>query len=219
MGLFIKKRDNVPTLAESGGIIYCGTNIGALAALNSDTGEVLWLTNYLAEVPKKQLSGLFQAHSYSGGGMNPPILHEGILYYLPQDVNYFFAFDPETGKVLWKKEVKYMRDFLGIIDGIALFGGYSLIGIDINTQKQVWEVPMDSLLVGKGFLSNKIIYLPLKKGLYRFDVRTKKLLNEPAYPWSKGGGGNVVMSRGLILAPSLRHLNTFLEKGEGLKNR
>ncbi len=136
-------------LTEREGVVYFVTNLGAIAAVDSKTGRLLWVTAYEtipAEPPDRQLTMLREIV----WGVNPPLFVGETLIVAPRDSHFLYAIDtvsaggrrgrdaaPErqAGRVLWKySNVRgQLRDLLGVSRGRLYFsgpGGVQALDID-----------------------------------------------------------------------------------------
>src|SRR3712207_3072290 len=75
------------------GVLYFNTNMGAIAAIAADDGEVLWISRY----PRASGVQLNRSSSHYYRDLNPCVYHEGRLYVAPSDSVRIYAFDASTG--------------------------------------------------------------------------------------------------------------------------
>ncbi len=126
-------------LTEREGVVYFATNLGAVAAVDAETGRLLWVTAYEtipAEPPDRQLTMLREIV----WGVNPPLLVGETLIVAPRDSTFLYAIDTvsarvrwgadasrdrQAGRVLWKfsNARGHLRDLLGVSRGRLYFSG------------------------------------------------------------------------------------------------
>ncbi len=89
-------------LTYNAGVLYANTNLGAVAAVRAEDGQVLWLRTY--QRYGTSWSKAKDADAYYRGPQ-PCIYHRGFVYVLPTDSIAVAALDASTGRVLWKSPV------------------------------------------------------------------------------------------------------------------
>src|SRR5262249_56689159 len=82
-------------LSLDGPTLYYQTKLGALAAIEASTGSLLWVASYPRQEPSPIGSG-------SERDLNPAVIHEGRVFIAPSDAEAIFAFDKQSGRLLWK---------------------------------------------------------------------------------------------------------------------
>lgn len=88
-------------LTLDSGFLYANTNLGAIAALRADDGQVQWLRTY-----KRQLASNNPADSLAYyRGANPAVYIYGVVYVLPVDSSSLLALDAGSGTLLWQYPV------------------------------------------------------------------------------------------------------------------
>ncbi len=116
--------------------------------LDTDSGKEIWTHEYTCEFDKRM---------FEGGTASTPTLHDGRVYTLSYD-GQFFCLDLETGKVLWKKHLvedfggrlarwKYSCSPLVIGDKVIVdtgSDGNSTLALDRKTGKKIWGVGDDN---------------------------------------------------------------------------
>ena len=83
--------------------IYFNTNLGLVAALDADSGEICWLHRY---------DGSPASHSRRGIAMplhfdrdpSPCLYHDGLVIVAPSDTPDVFALDAEPAKLIWTND-------------------------------------------------------------------------------------------------------------------
>jgi outer membrane protein assembly factor BamB len=121
-----------PLLFEDSVISAVETNAvynGFVVRLNRKTGKVIWRTENLGE----------QSHS------SPSIDLEHRLLFLGANNDKFFAFNLDTGELVWKKSVDgKIKSTSAVVQGRVYFStwGASLYSLDCVTGEVVWKAPL-----------------------------------------------------------------------------
>lgn len=189
-----------PVLAESGGILYINTNIGALAAVQAATSEVLWLTEYETATAKMPPNRRWpqQLNDRNGRGLSPIVIIDKRVCFLAGDAENYMEYDARTGEKLLSIPARPRKDggtigadtvrwFAGIRDERAWFqgAGYAFV-IDLSKIDRTAKTPeanpnqltagmLQVRVSGRGFLTADRFYLPLDAGINVYDSKTFKL--------------------------------------------
>jgi len=84
-------------LTLDGPTVYFQTNLGAVAALDAETGGIRWVATY----PRQERGGLGQG---SQRDLNPAIVHDGLVIVAPDDAASIYAYDAGSGRLVWKTD-------------------------------------------------------------------------------------------------------------------
>jgi len=205
-------------------VVYCNTNLGAVAAVSAGDGRVQWVTRY-----PRQLLGWSSpqhplAHVYRD--LNPCLFDRGRLFVAPADHEQIIALDAATGRWLW--QTRYPS---GMLDAVHLLGasgdrlvagGRRLWWIDIHTGRPadgVVENPFpaparpDPVGLGRGLLAGDHVYWPARgeqDELHVLDLQTGRPVRQPI-PLSLAGAaaGNLVVAGEYLLVASPGRLFAF----------
>lgn len=79
-------------ILEDEGILYCNTNLGAVAAVDSSDGTILWLRTY-PTVEIQPSMGPYPTKRNLSWDINPPLLAGGTLVVTPRDSRQVLALD------------------------------------------------------------------------------------------------------------------------------
>ena len=116
-------------LSLDGSTLYYQTNLGAVGALDTETGGVLWVSTYPHVESRFPGQGI-------GRGLNPAIVHDGMVIVAPDDSPSLYAFDAATGLLLWKSEaLEKVEHLLGVAKGRLFATGNWVWTIDVKTGK------------------------------------------------------------------------------------
>lgn len=187
-----------PILAESDGVLYVNTNLGALAAVRASTLEVMWLVEYDAG-QARQVGGRrwVQPGERNGRGLSPIVVTGQRVCFLAGDADNYQEFDARTGRKLLSvpaatkssnptTTADKVRWFCGVREGRAWFqGASSAFAIDLarTDPAKPEDAPVVSLtqgnlnvrVAGRGFLTANRFYLPLEGALNAWEARNFKL--------------------------------------------
>src|SRR5207245_5152316 len=96
-------------------LFYC-THWGAVVALDTSTGRLLWGTRYRQERVAEE-----EGRRPPARDLNPPIIAGGRLYVAPADSDLLLCLEPMTGKVLWERDRIEVIHLLGVSRDRLLF--------------------------------------------------------------------------------------------------
>lgn len=150
-------------LTLDGSRIYYQTNLGAVVALDAETGTTQWVASY----PRQDASRMGQSTERD---LNPAVVHEGRVLVAPADADSILAFDAATGRLLWKTEpiaddIK-LAHVLGVAKGHLVVTGDRVVLLDVATGKVAGSWPdapnRSHEGYGRGLLAGDLIYWPTK---------------------------------------------------------
>ncbi len=199
------------------GVLYANTNLGAVGAASAIDGHLLWISTY----PRaRRLTAAGQdkrlAHFYRD--LNPCVYHQGTIFVAPADSESILAFDAGSGQPLW--ETSLAADavhLLGVGEGNLIASGDHLWWIDVASGKIAGHWPDQSPHgYGRGILAGDKIFWPTRDALYVFRQAVapggRAVLARDPIPLAdarKAGGGNLVISRGVLLIAAADKLYGF----------
>lgn len=217
-------------VAVSGGLVFCVTNLGAVAALEAATGVVRWIRIYertpgLGVDPR---TGEYPVSSYWAA--NAPMVFEDLLIVTPQDSNFIYAMDLQTGRRKWQAERvrslprgganEPLEYVIGLVHGRLALSGRSVVFLDAKTGKIEYspEWQNDSI-VGRGVVAGAYVFVPTNKGIVVIDGRLgssgkpmwKMIGGEKEHRWGepKVEAGHLFVDRDALLSVSATHVNAY----------
>lgn len=106
------------------GVVYCCSNLGAIAALRAWDGEVLWILEYDRDSQRSYRGRYRPQRRNSIWAPNPLVLEDGVLFVTPLDSDQLYAIDASNGQVKAHVQGKGLGPYmLGTTDGrLVLFG-------------------------------------------------------------------------------------------------
>jgi len=204
------------------GVLYINTNLGAVAALGPEEGEIRWITRYprapiYDEDPDRSHLHLFR-------DLNPCLVHKDLVIAAPTDSDQVFALDAATGMVLWSTGAQRAVDavhLLGVGGGHLIASGHRLHWIDIHNGRIAGSFPArvqgELRGYGRGILAGQHVYWPTREQIYIFDQHNMRQTRQPVDLAPIGmTGGNLVIADGVLLIASADRLAAFDSSGRRL---
>ena len=206
MGLEVGNR----LLSVDGSTVYYQTNLGAIAALDAETGEIRWLITYSAKGA---------AGPPIRRDLNPAIIHNGLVIAAPDDTAEIFGIDAETGHIVWTTNpLPEITHVLGVCQGRLIATGTRVWSIDIETGKVLDYWPqggagMDGY--GRGLLAGGAVYWPTRTQIHILDPSAPGLRpqHEPIELEQAFGttGGNLAVGDGYLVVAQEDALVVFCQ--------
>lgn len=200
-------------LTLDGPTIYYQTNLGALAALDAETGGIRWVANY----PRRERD---QAGRGPHRDLNPAIVHGGLAIVAPDDASSIFAFDAATGRLAWKSEPipddRKLAHLLGVAKGRLIATGDRVFWFDIKDGKLVHAWPDGGQVAdgfGRGILAGGSVYWPTQNEIHVLDQATG-LRVEPPIKLQESfqtKGGNLAAGDGYLIVAQADSLVVFCQ--------
>ena len=200
-----------------GDTLYLNTNMGAVAALSTDKGELRWVRQY-ADVHASD------NNSSRAGGSDPSpcLVNRGRVFVAPDDSDLVMAIDADDGRLLWhvatRGDITELLGFrAGAQGGELIASGRRIWCLDEATGKAVWRWPPGSDEVhsaGRGFVLGGNIYWPTSDNsirVFREGGRDSywpsqiRLPIVPGQPYS----GDLVAAGDILLVTSENRLLAF----------
>lgn len=187
-------------LTLDGPTLYLQTNLGAVAAIDAESGSIKWIATY----PRQDR----QAGSSSSRDLNPAIVHDGLVIIAPDDAPSIYAFDATSGRLVWKTdpipdEVR-LAHLLGVAQGRLVATGDRVMLFDAKNGKLVHSWPDNGNGYegfGRGLLAGDKIYWPTRNEIHVLDQATG-LRTDPPIKLQESfqeTGGNLVLGDGFLI--------------------
>lgn len=194
-----------PTITVSGGVLYCQTNLGCIAAVNGASGHILWLTEYQRVSGAIRRSSDGEIQMRSGANWSMPVVFRNTLYTLPSDAEDLNAIHKETGKII-KDRFRNDANRKPWLSLNAVSDRYLAVSSTAETvvDLQNPETPMTltgSPAVGKGLFLNNIFYVPTATGITMYTPGSWRIYGETA-KWDPQIAGNIVVCGDHIVVQS-----------------
>jgi outer membrane protein assembly factor BamB len=191
---------NLLTLDE--GTLYYNTNLGCVAALDTNTGRIRWATAYEREPDGKELEKRSDlVHVYRD--LNPCLVANGRVYFAPADNSRVFALDAANGMLHWKSVRDSPEDatgLLGVAGGNVIANGDRLWWFRADGGRFVNRWPesetLDPIGLGRGVLVGSSVYWPTRGAIEVLDQATTARQRQPINLQERKtiGGGNLLVS-------------------------
>ena len=212
-GQYIEFTHNLLTLDQ--GVLYCNTNLGAVAAVRAEDGQLQWVVRY----PRCPASGgdpyRSLAHVYRD--VTPCMVHKDLVFVAPGDSDRVFALDAGTGLLQWSTDAQTAVDvvhLLGVGQGHLLASGSRLYWIDVRDGEVLARFPArledDTRGYGRGLLAGDLVYWPTVGRIHVFQQSGPRRARQPIDLAPLGmRGGNLVLSDQLLLIAGSERLSAF----------
>ena len=187
-------------LTLDGPTLYYQTNLGAVVALEADTGATLWVATY----PRQDTR---EGEAATERDLNPAVVHDGRVFVAPSDAASVFAFDAATGRHLWKSDIKAsdvkLAHVLGVAKGRLVVTGNCVLLLDVKSGQLVHTWPDGGKLegYGRGLLAGDLIYWPTQNEIQVLDQRSGLRAEPPIklFETYHTRGGNLVAGDGYLI--------------------
>ncbi|APW63978.1 PQQ-binding-like beta-propeller repeat protein [Paludisphaera borealis] len=199
-------------LSLDGPVLYYQTNLGALAALDAETGSIRWAATY-----PRQESGRGQGGERD---LNPAVVHDGLVFVAPSDASSIFAFEAQTGRLKWRTvaipdEVK-LSHLLGVAKGRLVATGDKVLWFDVRDGKllHAWPDTGGSREgYGRGLLAGDRVYWPTRNEIQVLDQASGARSGPPIklLETYRTTGGNLVAGDGYLVVAQSDGLVVFCQ--------
>ena len=189
------------------------TNLGAVVALDSETGATQWVATY----PRQDTNRFTQA---SQRDLNPAVVQDGRVFVAPSDADAVFAFDAGSGRLLWKTDpiaddIK-LSHVLGVAKGRLVVTGNRVLLFDVRDGRlrAAWpDSPNTFEGYGRGLLAGDRIYWPTRSEIQVLDQRTGLKVEPPVKlkETYRTDGGNLAAGDGYLVVAQADGLVVFCQ--------
>ena len=216
-------------LALHAGILYCNTNLGAVAAIGTRDGQIQWITRY----PRAGQGDLNRRPKHFYRDLTPCVQHQGTIYVAPSDSEMILALDAPTGLIVW--QTSFPDDvvhLLGVMDGKLVASGDKLWWIDAvggkivsppGTAAASFPEGASPKGLGRGLLADGKVYWPTWDKIYVFDQRADRQLEPIDLSARNAVGGNLFAAGDSLLIASHDRITMFhpesTRKDEGRRRK
>jgi outer membrane protein assembly factor BamB len=200
-------------LSLDGPFLYYQTNLGAVIALEAESGSVRWVATY----PRQDSGRMGQG---SDRDLNPAVVHDGLAIVAPTDAGAIFAFAADSGHLVWKtdpisEEVK-LSHLLGVAKGRLVATGDRVLLFDVQNGKLVSTWPDSGKSpegYGRGLLAGNRIYWPTRNEIQVLDQRSGLRAEPPIKLMEvyRTTGGNLVAGDGYLIVAQSDALVVFCQ--------
>jgi outer membrane protein assembly factor BamB/tetratricopeptide (TPR) repeat protein len=198
-------------LSLDGRSVYYQTNMGAVAALDAETGEVRWLATY--PTPDVRNGGPAVRR-----GLNPAVVHEGLVLVAPEDTQEILAFDADDGRLAWKSQpLPDVVHLLGVARGhLFATGRHRVYTLDAKTGRveRAWpDAGLGYEGYGRGILAGDRVYWPTRTEIHVLDQATggNEHATIPLFQAFGRGGGNLAVGDGYLVVAGADELAVYCQ--------
>ena len=165
---------NLLTLVENR--IYINTNLGLVAALDADSGDICWISRYDRLTGKTFALGSAVPLHFDRDP-SPCVYHDGLLFVAPSDSPGIFALDAKTGKMVWhQNQLLDALQLLGVVGKHLIASGERIASLDISSGKLDWAWPESEHAgirgMGRGVIAGNEIFWPTRNEIFVVDPKT-----------------------------------------------
>ena len=201
-GMLHENTHNLLTLHRQ--TLYYNTNLGAVAALSTDDGQLKWVSLY----PRARNGDLDRLEPHFCRDLTPCLYHRGTLLVAPSDSRRIYALEAATGQILWQtgRQMGSIVHLLGVSGQTLVASGHKLVWISLDRRdpgkvKHLWPDGHEKLGYGRGVLAGDCVWWPTREKIYVFDRTTARLKEEiQLIPRGVTGGNLLVADEHLLIA-------------------
>jgi outer membrane protein assembly factor BamB/tetratricopeptide (TPR) repeat protein len=201
---------NGPTIAEEGGVVYCLTNFGGMAAVDANKGTLLWLTDYMTGINVERTQPQWRGPVVDAGGtwdMWVPVVSGGYIHCTPSDATKrYMVFDTKSGERLSNEQLDARQYVLGISGETTVLCGekLSFINKDPKNRKRMKESVDLKGSEGVAFMTQNHVYVSMKDQFKRVKLANLKLDKEAKWHGgpSIGEAGTIVVVGDMLVVAS-----------------
>ncbi|HEY3393465.1 MAG TPA: PQQ-binding-like beta-propeller repeat protein [Lacipirellulaceae bacterium] len=150
--------------------IYFNTNLGLVAALDANSGELCWLRRYDRHSGQPIIRGRPQP-PHLARDPAPALFHEGLLIVAPSDTPKIFALDADTGQTVWSTD--FLPDvihLLGVARNNLIVSGNRLAALDVRSGELRFAWPESEHAgirgMGRGVVAGDEVFWPTRNEIY-----------------------------------------------------
>jgi hypothetical protein len=150
--------------------IYFNTNLGLVAALDANTGELLWLCRYDRHSGPPIIRGR-PGPPHLARDPAPAVFHEGLLIVAPSDTPKLFALNADTGQTVWSMDLlPDVIHLLGVVRNNLIVSGNRLAALDVRSGELqfVWPESEHAGIrgMGRGVVAGDEVFWPTRNQIY-----------------------------------------------------
>ncbi|HET6328911.1 MAG TPA: PQQ-binding-like beta-propeller repeat protein [Planctomycetaceae bacterium] len=188
--------------------VFLATGLGAIAAVEADSGSLRWVVTYESGDRDSPTSDRERREN------SPCLFAQNIVVAAPGDANTLFAIDSRCGTILWRRTLPGgVEHLLGTKDGVLIVSGQSLWGLNLATGHAVWHLGyLDpaSFGFGRGILAGDVVYWPTREDIYVVEQATGALRRRiPLLARYVESGGNLVLAGEFLAVAQSRRIVVF----------
>ena len=192
---------NLLTLVENR--IYFNTNLGLVAALDVDSGDIAWISRYDRLISKTFTVGAAVPLHFDRDP-SPCVYHDGLIFVAPADTPTIFALDANTGKMVWQQDqLPDALQLLAVVGKHLIASGERIAALDISSGHIDWGWPESDRAgirgMGRGVVAGGEVFWPTRSEIFAFNLTTGAQTRSPISLSPLAGGANLIASQGQLI--------------------
>jgi outer membrane protein assembly factor BamB len=202
---------NLLTLVENR--VYFNTNLGLVAALDAENGDIRWISRYDRFTEKTFMQGVAGPPHFDRDPA-PCLYHDGLVIVAPSDSPAIFALDADTGKTVWQQnQLPNALHLLGVVGTRLIVSGERVASLDIASGNLNWTWPESAHAgirgMGRGVVAGNEIFWPTRNQILVLDVKKGGQTRSPIELAPLAGGANLAVAHGRLIAAGYDKLTIF----------
>ena len=171
-------------LSVAGGRIFVNTNLGAIACLDLENGQIVWLARYQRAAASAD-EAYARPDRFRYRDLTPCMVHGSQVICAPQDCPELFAIDSATGQLLWSTDAERVDDsnqLLGAYQQSLIVSGDRLYWLEAHSGKVLAAFPAGGVGevatalpsprgYGRGLVVGGRVYWPTSNEIFVFDAQ------------------------------------------------
>jgi outer membrane protein assembly factor BamB len=150
--------------------IYFNSNLGLFAALDVNSGDLVWLYRYDRTLDGPLIRGA-PGPLHLDRDPAPCVFHEGLVVAAPSDTPKIIALDADTGQLVWTcDKLPDALHVLGVVRNNLIVSGIRLAAVDVRSGELrfVWPESEHAGIrgMGRGVVAGDEIFWPTRKEIY-----------------------------------------------------
>jgi outer membrane protein assembly factor BamB len=208
-------------LSLDSGMLFCNTNLGAVAAVSAEDGRLAWVMKYPRAAFRSGDPDKSESHFFRD--LNPCLVAGDLIIVAPSDCDRIFALRRGSGSLAWATAPGVAADvqhLLGCRGSSLICSGDYLYWLDMQSgavqvqfPASAGDGPMQAAPsprgLGRGILAGENVYWPTRENILVFHQAPRKtdsgfspqgVKEIPLFPRGAVGGNLVIAEGKLILA-------------------
>lgn len=184
-------------LSLTNGCLLYNTNLGVIAALDTEQGSLKWIFHY-----RRSAGAVRSSPSYTNRlAPNPCLVHKDFAIVAPADSQRIMAIDITTGQLVWsvqRDDGMQLLHLLGVREDRVIASGHATYAFDLYSGQLRARFPSAPETAmrgyGRGLLAGNQLYWPTRRTLFLLDAYSLSPVRQPVYLERLGvQGGNLVL--------------------------
>jgi outer membrane protein assembly factor BamB/tetratricopeptide (TPR) repeat protein len=192
-----------------GNRLFFNTNLGLVAALDTDDGQICWLRRY------DRFKGQPSLPLHFDRDPSPCMYHDGLLIVAPSDTPAIFALDADSGQMVWTTDkLPDALHLLGVAQQNLVVSGNRLSVLDVRSGeiRFVWPESEHAGIRGKGrgAVAGEETFWPTRTEIYVLHVATGAQTRTPiSLRAISENGANLAAANGRLIVAGRENLMAF----------